>query len=412
MNLGLVPVILAISGLICIALYGKIRSSLEDIQHTPEECTFTPTRAVLQVQGRQPLSKPAYPIDAFPGGRQFKTIYGTIHVFEWGPEDGEKVLLVHGLGTPCIALGDMAKELVSKGYRVMIYGELHMLLVEQDDDEIEKMIITKFWLLDLFGRGYSDTPNDLVYDARLYTTQILLVLASSPLPWTGLSSFHIIGFSLGGSIAVAFGAYHATMLRSITLVCPGGLIRMSHLSLLDRLLYSSKSVIPEWLRLKFFRASLEPSSGAACADVPGEKEDEDDLAFDDVPICQDRQEVTVGDVIRWQLGANAGFVRSYLSTLCSSLVYRRHDKIWRALGDQLARRRGADSIPGLLGGKICLIVADNDVIVVGDECATDAGEVLGTEAVETHLLSGGHEIAISRSRDVTLLAIKFWNRLQ
>jgi alpha-beta hydrolase superfamily lysophospholipase len=67
-----------------------------------------------------------YPIDAFPGSRQFKTVYGTIHVFEWGPEDGEKVLLVHGLGTPCIALGDMAKELVRRGYRVMMYGKFYL----------------------------------------------------------------------------------------------------------------------------------------------------------------------------------------------------------------------------------------------------------------------------------------------
>ncbi|KAJ6091777.1 hypothetical protein N7467_003746 [Penicillium canescens] len=385
MDFRLALVITVLSAPVCVALYIQIRSSLEDIQQTPEELTFTPARAKPAAQEGQIFSKPVYPIDAFPGSRQFKTVYGTIHVFEWGPEDGEKVLLVHGLGTPCIALGDMAKELVRKGYRVMIY--------------------------DLFGRGYSDAPNDLVFDARLYTTQILLVLCSSPLSWTGTSAFHIIGFSLGGSIAVAFAAYHATMLRSITLVCPGGLIRTSHMRPLDRVLYSSAMIIPEWLRLKLFRASLEPRNGAACADVPGEKEDEDDLAFDDVPIAEDRPHVTVGDVIRWQLGANAGFVRSYLSTLRSALVYRRHDRTWRILADELARRRTADALPGLPGGKVCLIVAERDVIVVGDECATDAGEILGTEAVETHVLGGGHEIAISRARDVNSIAMGFWNRL-
>jgi pimeloyl-ACP methyl ester carboxylesterase len=272
------------------------------------------------------------------------------------------------------------------------------------------VIVTNISIADLFGRGYSDAPNDLVCDARLYTTQILLVLSSSPLSWTGDSAFHIIGFSLGGSIAVAFAAYHATMLRSITLVCPGGLIRTSHLKPLDKILYSSTKLVPEWLRLKLFRDSLEPRNGAACADVPGEMEDEDDLAFDDVPIAEDRPQVTVGDVIRWQLGANAGFVRSYLSTLRSALVYRRHDRTWRILADELARRRTGDALPGLTGGKVCLIVANSDVIVVGDECASDAAEILGTEALETHVLSGGHEIAISRSRDVSSIAMAFWNR--
>jgi hypothetical protein len=139
-------------------------------------------------------------------------------------------------------------------------------------------------------------------------------------------------------------------------------------------------------------------------------EDEDDVAFDDVPIAQDRPQVTVGDVIRWQLAANAGFVRSYLSTLRSALVYRRHDRTWRVLADELARRRVADALPGLPGGRVCLIVAERDVIVVGDECASDAAEILGTEAVETHVLSGGHEIAISRSRNVISIAVGFWNR--
>jgi hypothetical protein len=64
-----------------------------------------------------------YPPDVFPGGRDVETAYGTIKVFEWGPEDGEKVLLLHGIGTPCVALGDMAREFVSKGCRVMIFGE-------------------------------------------------------------------------------------------------------------------------------------------------------------------------------------------------------------------------------------------------------------------------------------------------
>ncbi|KAL4745661.1 hypothetical protein BDW72DRAFT_186287 [Aspergillus terricola var. indicus] len=384
MDSRLALAITVLSAFFSVFLYRQIRLSLEDIQYTPEEHTFTPARTGPAAQGGQTFSKPVYGIDSFPGSRQFKTIYGTIHVFEWGPEDGDKVLLVHGLGTPCIALGGMAKELVRKGYRVMIY--------------------------DLFGRGYSDAPNDLVFDARLYTTQVLLVLSSSPLPWTGTSAFHIIGFSLGGSIAVAFAAYHAAMLRSVTLVCPGGLIRTSHLKPLDRVLYSSAKLLPESLRLRIFRDSLEPRNGGACADVPGETEDEDDLAFDDVPIAEGRTHVTVGDVIRWQLRANAGFVRSYLSTLRSALVYRRHDRIWRILADELAKRRAAEILPGLPGGKVCLIVAERDIIVVGNECASDAAEVLGTEAVETHVLSGGHEIAISRSRDVISIATGFWNK--
>lgn len=70
------------------------------------------------------FSETPYPQDVFPGGREVETPYGTIQVFEWGAEDGDKVVLIHGIGTPCIALGDMAKHFVSNGCRVLLFGEL------------------------------------------------------------------------------------------------------------------------------------------------------------------------------------------------------------------------------------------------------------------------------------------------
>ena len=44
-----------------------------------------------------------YPPTVLPGARSVPTPYGTIHVFEFGPEKGEKVLLLHGISTPCVA---------------------------------------------------------------------------------------------------------------------------------------------------------------------------------------------------------------------------------------------------------------------------------------------------------------------
>lgn len=47
-----------------------------------------------------------------------------MRVYEWGPEDGHKVLLVHGITTPCIALGAVAHGLVDNGCRVMLFVSL------------------------------------------------------------------------------------------------------------------------------------------------------------------------------------------------------------------------------------------------------------------------------------------------
>ncbi|PLB52465.1 putative alpha/beta hydrolase [Aspergillus steynii IBT 23096] len=371
------PLLAALTAAIFLALYEHLRHFRKTIQHLPEE----PKAGVNIDHEQQPTELP-YPVHVFPGGRKIRTVYGMIQVFEWGPETGEKVLLVHGLGTPCIALGDMAKEFVRRGNRVMLF--------------------------DLFGRGYSETPNDLPHDARLYTTQILLVLSSSPLSWTGSSAFHIVGFSLGGSIAVAFAAYHATMLRSITVICPGGLIRPSHISRRSQVLYSSR-FIPEWLRLRLLRRDLEPSTGAPSADVPDAAQGAD-MDFDAVPISADRPQVRIGDVIRWQLRANPGFVPSYLSTIRGCLVYRRHDhdRMWEALRDELARRRTSDAPPGLPGGRACLILADRDVIVMKDEFLEDLQGLLSAEDVDEHVITGGHEIGVLRGKDVASIAVESW----
>ncbi|KAJ4298701.1 hypothetical protein N0V88_003733 [Collariella sp. IMI 366227] len=51
-----------------------------------------------------------------------------------GPGNREKVLLLHGISTPCLALGTLAEELVARGYRVMVCKE-----GEEDDATETKM---------------------------------------------------------------------------------------------------------------------------------------------------------------------------------------------------------------------------------------------------------------------------------
>jgi len=67
------------------------------------------------------------PNDVLPGARDVASPYGSIRVYEWGREDGPKVLLVHGITTPCISLGGVAHALVDRGCRVMLF-DLYVLL--------------------------------------------------------------------------------------------------------------------------------------------------------------------------------------------------------------------------------------------------------------------------------------------
>ena len=63
-----------------------------------------------------------YPPDLLPGARDVTTPYGTMRVYEWGPEDGDKVLFIHGDSTPAPILGPIAHDLVKKGCRVIMFG--------------------------------------------------------------------------------------------------------------------------------------------------------------------------------------------------------------------------------------------------------------------------------------------------
>lgn len=114
----------AVGFAVCWLLYTELRY-LHNTRFPSEESTIVRARSALETRHLEHKCKPPYRKDTFPGSREFETVYGTIQIFEWGPKDGEKVLLVHGLGTPCIALGDMAKEFVNKGCRVMLFGLSH-----------------------------------------------------------------------------------------------------------------------------------------------------------------------------------------------------------------------------------------------------------------------------------------------
>ena len=155
-----------------------------------------------------------YPPDAFPGIRDVESPYGSLRVYEWGPKDGRKVLLVHGISNPSIALGAIAHGLADKGCRVMMF--------------------------DLPGRGYSDTPVPTPHSNRLYTTTILLALTSSSLSWTGNGeTFSLIGYSLGGGIVTSFTSYFPSLVSSLVLLAPAGLLRQSRISLMNKILYNT-----------------------------------------------------------------------------------------------------------------------------------------------------------------------------
>ncbi|KAH0444668.1 alpha beta hydrolase family [Colletotrichum camelliae] len=326
-----------------------------------------------------------YPPDVFPGARDVDTPYGNLRVYEWGPEDaGERVLLLHGIGTPCLALGGVAGEFVRRGWRVMTF--------------------------DFFGRGYSDAPTDLPYDSRLYTTQILLALASSPLRgWTGDDAFHLLGYSLGGAVAAAFAASSPHLVRSLTLVAPGGLIRSAaHVGWRSRFLYNSP-LLPEGFRKWVVGRRLAPAKRAG--DVPEAEAvdgvEPEEAGWDELRLVGGGR---IGEVVGWQLAAHEGFVGSYVSTIREAPVYDRADEEWMVLAKVLEARREEGAGAGLRKGRVLFVLGERDEIVVPGETVWDARRVLGEDAVEVLVLKAGHEIGVTKGEEIVDGVLAAWVR--
>ena len=49
-------------------------------------------------------------------------------MYEWGPEDGKKILFIHGISTSCMTVSRLAQAMADRGHRVMIFVSTAFLL--------------------------------------------------------------------------------------------------------------------------------------------------------------------------------------------------------------------------------------------------------------------------------------------
>ncbi|KAB5528873.1 Alpha/Beta hydrolase protein [Coniochaeta sp. 2T2.1] len=344
------------------------------------------------------VSHPYYPPSILPGRRPFRTPYGTINIYEFGSPTGEKVLFLPGIGTPVLALGDMALRLAEQGYRVMLF--------------------------DLFGRGYSDCPTGVEFDSRLYASQILMVLASSELSWTGGGEgkgFHLVGYSLGGGLAVDFARYFGHMVRSLVVVANGGLVRRDrHVGWKSKVLYS-RGWLPEWVLEWAVGRRIRPSKGGGTDEVGvedhdvrgvGGKTDHDangGKGWDSTLLSKrGESQTTVADVMDWQVREHKGFVRAFRSSIRCAPIYDQGEE-WREVGAMLeVRRRRDKTVAGSGRGKVLMVLGRTDSVVVLEEVVGDARRALGEDGVEVVVLEAGHEVAFTHGMEVADAAMRFW----
>jgi pimeloyl-ACP methyl ester carboxylesterase len=238
--------------------------------------------------------------------------------------------LVPGISTPCVSLGGMAHALVEKGCRVLV--------------------------MELWGRGYSDHV-DLPHDSRLYATEILIAITSSPLAWTP-EGFSLIGYSLGGGICTDFAVSFPDLVRGLVLLAPSGMLRPHHVSLQSRFLYSG--IMPESLLRWIVRRRLGVASAPDDTQTPqdpgmaavGEEIRGTDSSQSKGPLLSVmRPHATAAGAVKWQLDYHKGFVGSFVSSMQYATIAQTKETIdsWRRLG--------------LRDDKVIIIVGESDPIV-------------------------------------------------
>lgn len=113
--------------------------------------------------------------------------------YRWiGPVRGPVVVAIHGLMTPSEVWDGIGEGLASFGYRVLVY--------------------------DLYGRGYSE-PVSGHQDADFFIQQLEDLLEDQGL----VDDLTVVGYSMGGAIATAFGARHPGRLKRLILLAPAGI---------------------------------------------------------------------------------------------------------------------------------------------------------------------------------------------
>jgi pimeloyl-ACP methyl ester carboxylesterase len=233
----------------------------------------------------------------------------------------------------------------------------------------------------------------------LYSTEILIAITSSPIPWTpdGLS---IIGYSLGGGIAVDFTTAFPSMVKSLVLLAPSGLIRPSHFDWISRFMYSDN--VPDWLlewaverRLRGgpIRPQVAKTGDEKNPTVGAEVEGNRNPEHESAGLVEGRPGLTIAETVKWQLDNHKGFVKAFCSSIKHSSIEKR-EETWK----ELAERED----------QALIIAGKTDPVIVADELREDVFKVVGEENVRWRVVDSAHEFPVTKMEEVVGEIRSFW----
>ena len=117
---------------------------------------------------------------------------GVVHYRWLGAEKGDLVVCIHGLTTPSFVFEGLASHYADIGKRVLVY--------------------------DHYGRGYTDRPT-AKQDKTFFINQLDELLNKLEIK---RQKFDLVGYSMGGAIAVAYAAHNPNRLNKLILIASAG----------------------------------------------------------------------------------------------------------------------------------------------------------------------------------------------
>ena len=234
--------------------------------------------------------------------------------------------------------------------------------------------------------------------------QLTFATQSSTISAAEFQPFSLIGYSLGGPIAMKFAADFPDKVSSIILLAPGGLMPRlpkgyNHFSI------SHPSLVPKSYLEKRISKLLDLKWEGRLEHLNRDMRNEPRVSTSAQTSTNSEHLSDIDRLMQWQLAYHHGFPNSFCSAVVNGPICGQHE-VWKAACEAISGRRG--SLSPLRGSRLLVLFGIHDEVVVGREIESIVRGMLSDEYVEFSYLEGDHTFPMSRAELVVDHITRFW----
>ena len=111
----------------------------------------------------------------------------------------------------------------------------------------------------------------------------------------------------------------------------------------------------------------------------------------------------------WQVQNHEGFIKSFMSTARYGPISKQQ-RDWERVREWLTLQKFTDlQTTNPYNDQVLIILGKSDQVIPCEELQEDATKALGTENVKFKILDAGHELPITKSKEIIRYMVDFWN---